>query len=256
LGGLGNFALHAAISILMTSKAGGTMAKARILVVEDDEDIRELLSYTLQAEGWDVLPVVSAEEGLSQLQSRDFNCVILDLMLPGIDGFEFLRRSKNLAGKDHIPIIITTAKGEDADVVAGLELGAEDYVVKPFSPRVLVARIRTALRRSQERSPGKKASTMIRRGSLVLDSLRHEAFFEERALELSATEFSILKCLMDEPGRVFSRGQIIDAVKGQDYPVTDRSVDVQILSIRKKLGKGGALVETVRGVGYRFRAEP
>jgi two-component system phosphate regulon response regulator PhoB len=235
------------------------MAKARILVVEDDEDIRELLSYTLQAEGWEVLPAVSAEEGLSHLQTRDFDCIILDLMLPGIDGFEFLRRSKKLAGKDQIPIIITTAKGEDADVVAGLELGAEDYVIKPFSPRVLVARIRTALRRGQERSPerspGQKASAMIRRGALMLDSLRHEAFFEERSLELSATEFALLKCLMGEPGRVFSRGQIIDAVKGQDYPVTDRSVDVQILSIRKKLGEGGALIETVRGVGYRFRDE-
>ncbi len=231
------------------------MAKARILVVEDDGDIRELLSYTLHAEGWDVLSVVSAEEGLSHLQTRDFDCIILDLMLPGMDGFEFLRRSKNLAGKDHIPIIITTAKGEDADVVAGLELGAEDYVIKPFSPRVLVARIRTALRRGQERSSGQSVSTMIRRGSLILDSLRHEALFEERTLELSATEFAILKCLMGEPGRVFSRGQIIDAVKGQDYPVTDRSVDVQILSIRKKLGEGGVLIETVRGVGYRFRAE-
>ncbi len=231
------------------------MAKARILVVEDDGDIRELLSYTLQAEGWEVLHAVSAEDGLSFLQTKDFDCIILDLMLPGMDGFEFLRRSRNLAGRDRIPIIITTAKGEDADVVAGLELGAEDYVIKPFSPRVLVARIRTALRRGWERSLGHKVSTMIRRGALSLDSLRHEAFFENRPLELSATEFALLRCLMGEPGRVFSRGQIIDAVKGQDYPVTDRSVDVQILSIRKKLGEGGALIETVRGVGYRFRAE-
>ncbi|HAP55355.1 MAG: response regulator transcription factor [Spirochaetia bacterium] len=231
------------------------MAKAKILVVEDDQDIRELLSYTLQAEGWEVLPVVSAEEGLSLLRARDFDCIVLDLMLPGIDGFEFLRRSKNLPGKAGIPILITTARGEDADVVAGLELGAADYVVKPFSPRVLVARIRTALRRGLERSPGQDVQTRLSRGGLVLDPLRHEAFFEDKFLELSATEFSILKCLMEEPGRVFARTQIIDAVKGQDYPVTDRSVDVQILSIRKKLGEGSALIETVRGVGYRFRAE-
>ncbi|MDD3981187.1 MAG: response regulator transcription factor [Spirochaetia bacterium] len=231
------------------------MAKARILVVEDDTDIRELLCYTLQAEGWEVSSVLSAEDGLSLLQARDFDCIVLDLMLPGIDGFEFLRRSKNLPGKAGIPVLITTAKGEDADVVAGLELGAEDYVIKPFSPRVLVARIRTALRRGQERTPGQSPTAKIRRGALVLDPLRHEAFFEDTALELSATEFSILKCLMAEPGRVFSRGQIIDSVKGQDYPVTDRSVDVQILSIRKKLKEGGSLIETVRGVGYRFRAE-
>ena len=137
------------------------MAKAKILVVEDDQDIRELLSYTLQAEGWEVLPVVSAEEGLSLLRARDFDCIVLDLMLPGIDGFEFLRRSKNLPGKAGIPILITTARGEDADVVAGLELGAADYVVKPFSPRVLVARIRTALRRGLERSPGQDVQTPV-----------------------------------------------------------------------------------------------
>jgi two-component system phosphate regulon response regulator PhoB len=229
------------------------MAKVRILVVEDDRDIRELLSYTLQAEGWDVLSAESAEEGLSYLQARDCDCVILDLMLPGIDGFEFLRRSRNLSGKAGIPILITTAKGEDADVVAGLELGAEDYVIKPFSPRVLVARIRAALRRAQDRSGNPNAQERLRRGALVLDSLRHEAFFDEKPLELSATEFSILKCLMADPGRVFARNQIIDAVKGEDYPVTDRSVDVQILSIRKKLGEGGSLIETVRGVGYKFR---
>ncbi len=230
------------------------MAKVRILVVEDDTDIRELLSYTLQAEGWDVLSAESAEEGLVHLQGRDFDCVILDLMLPGIDGFEFLRRSRNLPGKSGIPILITTAKGEDADVVAGLELGAEDYVIKPFSPRVLVARIRAALRRAQERSGNPNAQERLCRGALVLDSLRHEAFFDEKPLELSATEFSILKCLMADSGRVFARNQIIDAVKGEDYPVTDRSVDVQILSIRKKLGEGGSLIETVRGVGYKFRA--
>ena len=227
----------------------------RVLVVDDDPTVREVVAGYLSRAGLTVDEAADGMDALARARHTPPDLVVLDLMLPGIDGFEFLRRSKNLPGKAGIPILITTARGEDADVVAGLELGAADYVVKPFSPRVLVARIRTALRRGLERSPGQDVQTRLSRGGLVLDPLRHEAFFEDKFLELSATEFSILKCLMEEPGRVFARTQIIDAVKGQDYPVTDRSVDVQILSIRKKLGEGSALIETVRGVGYRFRAE-
>lgn len=230
------------------------MAKATILVVEDDPDIRELLSFALGKEGWTVVPAADGEEGLAKLPAANPDLVVLDIMLPGMDGLELLRRIKAEPGRKRLPVIMTTAKGEDSDVVAGLELGAEDYVVKPYSPKVLVARIRAALRRTVDLPTHPfRAETQVLKGSLRLDSARHEVFVGERKVDLSATEFAILEFLLRNPGWVFSRSQIIDAVKGRDYPVTDRAVDVQILSLRRKLGDGGELIETVRGVGYRLK---
>jgi two-component system phosphate regulon response regulator PhoB len=230
------------------------MPKAKVLVVEDDPDIRELLSYSFATEGWSLVMAEDAERGLALLEAEKPDCVVLDIMLPGMDGLEALRRIKAEPSRRRLPVVMTTARGEDADVVAGLELGAEDYVVKPYSPKVLAARIRAALRRRAELADeAASGGGLVRRGDLGLDAARHEAFLGERRLELSATEFAILELLMRSPGRVFSRSQIIDAVRGRDYPVTDRSVDVQILSLRKKLGEGGELVETVRGVGYRLK---
>jgi two-component system phosphate regulon response regulator PhoB len=172
-------------------------------------------------------------------------------MLPGMDGFKTLKKIRALESQaKNTPVIMATARGEEADIVAGLELGADDYVVKPYSPKVLAARIRTVLRRLEEDTEEK---TQFRIGELMLDTTRYEAYNGETLLELSATEFSLLKHFLSHPDMVFSRNQIISAVHGSDYPVTDRSVDVQILSLRRKLAEAGSLIETIRGVGYRFR---
>jgi Response regulators consisting of a CheY-like receiver domain and a winged-helix DNA-binding domain len=230
------------------------MAKATILVIEDDPDIQELLSFSLAKEGWTVVMASDGEEGLSSLPAANPDCVVLDIMLPGMDGLEVLRRIKSEPSRRRLPVIMTTAKGEEADVVAGLELGAEDYVVKPYSPKVLSARIRAALRRTVDlASHASRAETFLAKGDIKLDSARHEVKVREERVDLSATEFAILEFLLRSPGWVFSRSQIIDAVKGRDYPVTDRAVDVQILSLRRKLGEVGDDIETVRGVGYRLK---
>jgi two-component system phosphate regulon response regulator PhoB len=230
------------------------VAKATVLVVEDDPDIRELLTFALGREGWTMVAAADAEEGLASLAVANPDLIVLDIMLPGMDGLDFLRKLKADPALRRLPVIMTTAKGEDSDVVAGLELGAEDYVVKPYSPKVLVARIRAALRRTVDLAdhPFRKDTAVVK-GNLRLDSGRHEVFVDKRKVDLSATEFAILEFLLRNPGWVFSRSQIIDAVKGRDYPVTDRAVDVQILSLRRKLGEGEEYIETVRGVGYRLK---
>jgi two-component system phosphate regulon response regulator PhoB len=232
------------------------MAKATLLVVEDDPDIRELLAYTLGKEGYEVLQAPSGEAGYKAIADKKPDLVVLDVMLPGMDGLELLRRVKADAALKNTPVILVSAKGEEADVVSGLELGADDYVTKPFSPRVLVARVRTSLRRSASREDDQKPEeSLVRHGDFMLDSNRHELRVADRPIDLSATEFAIIERLARAPGRVFTRSQIIDSVRGRDYPVTDRSVDVQILAIRKKLGEKSDIIETVRGVGYRFKDE-
>ena len=175
-------------------------------------------------------------------------------MLPGIDGLETARRLKNDSSTNFIPIIILTAKGEEADIVTGLELGADDYVTKPFSPRILTARIKAVLRRKDKESTQK--NDFIKVFDLELDPGRREIKACGRAVELTFSQFQLLHFLIKRPGWVFTRTQIIDAVQGDDYAVTDRSVDVQIVSLRKKLGTSGKYIETVRGVGYRFREKP
>jgi two-component system phosphate regulon response regulator PhoB len=230
------------------------MAKASVLVVEDDPDIRELLALAFAREGWTLTLAEDGERGLAALEGCDPDCVVLDIMLPGMDGLELLRRIKSSPRWKRVPVVMTTARGEDSDIVSGLELGADDYVVKPYSPKVLAARIRAALRRSSEpEDEGEAEPPTLAKGLLSLDSGRHEVFYGDSPVVLSATEFAILEFLIRSPGRVFTRAQIIDAVRGRDYPVTDRSVDVQILSLRKKLGAGGDSIETVRGVGYRLK---
>ncbi len=229
------------------------MGKATILAIEDDPDIRELLAYAFGKEGWTLVEAESAEEGLVAARRSMPDLIVLDVMLPGMDGLEALRRLKADPVLARVPVILATARGEESDVVSGLELGADDYVPKPFSPKVLVARIRTALRRAEPRDPARGSALRVH--GLSIDAERHEALADGIPLELSATEFSLLELLCRSPGRVYSRQRIIDAIKGPDYPVTDRSVDVQVLSLRRKLGERGVLVETVRGVGYRMRAE-
>jgi two-component system phosphate regulon response regulator PhoB len=229
------------------------MAKAKVLIIEDDAEIQELLSFSLAKEGWTLIAARDGESGLKALSSANPDCVVLDIMLPGIDGLEVLRRIKTEASWKRLPVIMTTARGEETDVVTGLELGADDYVVKPYSPKVLAARIRAALRRKADMNVASDDSIVLVRGDFRVDTGRHEVALSGTQIQLSATEFAILEFLCRNPGWVFSRSQIIDAVKGRDYPVTDRSVDVQILSLRKKLGPGGDYIETVRGVGYRIK---
>jgi two-component system alkaline phosphatase synthesis response regulator PhoP len=231
-----------------------TMAKATILVIEDDPEIRELLAVSLAKEGWTVVMAEDGESGLAKLSAAKPDCVVLDIMLPGMDGLEVLKALKADPERKRLPVIMATAKGEESDVVAGLELGAEDYVVKPFSPKVLVARIRAALRRTTDASGrALPEAASLAAGGINLDRDRHEVRIGEAKVDLSATEFAILELFLRSPGRVFSRSRIIDEVKGRDYPVTDRAVDVQILSLRRKLGERGEDIETVRGVGYRLK---
>jgi len=228
------------------------MGKAVILIIEDDSAIQELLSHTMSKEGWTLLQVLTGEDGIKILKSKKVNCILLDVMLPGIDGLKVLKKIKEIDQCKNIPVIMTTAKGEEADVVTGLELGADDYVVKPYSPKVLIARIRVSLRRQEEKGFNTPVS-FWQQGDIKLDIARHTAFNGDTQLDLFATEFALLKHFLSNPEIVFSRNQIIEAIRGPDYPVTDRSVDVQILGLRKKLGKAGDMIETIRGVGYRFR---
>jgi two-component system phosphate regulon response regulator PhoB len=230
------------------------MSKAVILIIEDDPEIQELLFHSLSKEGWKLIQVKTGEEGLKILKTKKADCILLDIMLPGIDGLTILKKIKDIEQCRNIPVIMTTAKGEEADIVAGLELGADDYVVKPYSPKVLIARIRAGLRRLEE-SAVKKTDTVWQQGEIKLDAARHVVFCGDKQLDLFATEFALLKHFLTNPEIVFSRNQIIEAIRGPDYPVTDRSVDVQILGLRKKLGKAGDMIETIRGVGYRLRIQ-
>jgi two-component system phosphate regulon response regulator PhoB len=228
------------------------MGKKRILIIEDEEDIRELIRYTLDREGFGVSEAGTGEEGLRSAADRNPDLVLLDLMLPGKDGLSVCRELKGDEATRNIPVIMVTARGEESDIVAGLELGAEDYVIKPFSPKVLAARIRSVLRR-REAAASASPADVLSFGSLTIHPGRHEVLVQGRPIELTASEFGILHFLARRPGWVFTRHQIVDAVHGSDYPVTERSVDVQIVGLRKKLKKAGERVETVRGVGYRFQ---
>jgi two-component system alkaline phosphatase synthesis response regulator PhoP len=227
------------------------MAKERILVVDDEEDILELVRFNLAREGYDLICTTSGEETLEIARKDHPDLLILDLMLPGIDGLEVAKILKNDVKTKDIPIIMLTAKGEEADIVTGLELGADDYVTKPFSPRILVARVRAALRRKVKDSP--EDESLVKIHNLEIHPGRREVLVDNQRVQLTFTEFAILNFLARRPGWVFTRFQIVDAVRGDDYPVTDRSVDVQIVGLRKKLGPAGKYIETVRGVGYRFQ---
>ena len=227
------------------------MAHESILAVEDDEDILQLLKYNLTKEGYRVTAVTSGEEGLQIARSAVPDLMLLDLMLPGIDGLEVCRRLKTDSKTGHVPIIMLTAKGEEADIVTGLELGADDYITKPFSTRVLLARVRTVLRRRRAAPP--KEDALLRIHELVIDPGRHEVLLQGQAIDLTATEFRLLHLLARRPGWVLTRTNIVEGLHGNDYPVTDRAVDVKIVALRKKLGSAADYVETVRGVGYRFK---
>jgi two-component system phosphate regulon response regulator PhoB len=228
------------------------MARETVLVVEDEKDIQELIRFNLERDGFQVQTADSVEAARRLLAKHLPGLILLDLMLPGENGFEFCRQLRKDDRTRGLPLIMVTARDEDTDVVAGLEVGADDYIAKPFTPRVLLARVRAVLRRRQPEA-GDSAERLAR-GPIEIDRTRHLVTVAGQALSLTLSEFRILDLLVRRPGVVFSRYQIVDAVHGADYPVTDRSVDVQIVGLRRKLGKHGTLIETVRGVGYRFKA--
>lgn len=227
-------------------------ARADILIIEDEEDIRELVRYNLERERFKTNEAESGEEGVEKALKKHPDLILLDLMLPGKDGLDICRQLKQNDKTRDIPVVMMTARGEESDIVTGLELGAEDYIVKPFSPKVLVARVKAVLRRKQsDQSPSQEDVLSIY--DLVIHPGRHEVTVKGKPVDLTASEFSILHCLARRPGWVFTRYQIVDAVHGEDYPVTERSVDVQIVGLRKKLKNAGEYIETVRGIGYRFK---
>jgi two-component system, OmpR family, alkaline phosphatase synthesis response regulator PhoP len=234
------------------------MAKESVLVVDDEREILELVKYNLAKDGYAVSCVSSGEDALAATRTKMPDIIILDLMLPGVDGLEVCRRLKSDPKTANIPIVMLTAKGGEADIVAGLELGAADYVTKPFSPRVLLARVKAVLRHGAGQSGDDAATVRIK--DLVIHPGRHQVFVKDTPVELTATEFRILLFLAKRPGWVFTRQQIVDAAQGDDVYlndrfVTDRSVDVHIVSLRRKLGCVSAYIETVRGVGYRLHDE-
>jgi len=224
-----------------------------ILLIEDEEDLLELLKYNLQREGYHVDAVTSGEEGLKRIRSEPPSLVLLDLMLPDMDGLEVCRGLKSREQTAGLAIIILTAKGEEQDVVRGLEMGADDYLPKPFSPRVLLARIRAVLRRGVVAGESGPAKQTIESNGIALDLDRHEVHAGGERKDLTATEFRLLATLATHPGRVYTRQQLVEAVHEGLAAVTDRSVDVQVVALRRKLGDAGQAIETVRGVGYRFK---
>ncbi len=226
------------------------MAGKNILIVEDEEDIAELLEYNLQRQGYATTGVGSGEDGLNAVRDARPDLILLDLMLPGLNGLDVCRRLKAEPATKTIPVIMLTAKGEEEDIIAGFDAGADDYVTKPFRPKVLLARVKAVLRRGA--AERRSEDDPIEHGPFYILPGRFEVAVDGTPVELTRTEFRILSFLASRPGWVFTRGQIVKAVHGDDYPVTGRAVDVQVAALRRKLGSGGQMVQTVRGVGYKM----
>ncbi len=229
------------------------MAKKNIFVVEDEEDILDLIRHHLTKEGFAVATATNGLEAVKAVQRKPPDLILLDLMLPGLDGLEVCRQLKKDPKTAGVPILMVTAKDEESDVVTGLELGADDYIVKPFRMKELIARVRAALRRQRPALLDKEAP--VRAGEIEIHPGRHEVKVAGDPVEMTFSELRILHVLASRPGWVLTRDQIVDAVRGADYAVTDRAVDFQIVGIRRKLGDHADCIETVRGVGYRFREE-
>ena len=227
------------------------MAKPKILVVEDEPDILEVMQYNLEREGYKVVACRNGEQGLSRIRTDNPDLVILDLMLPGMDGVEVCRQVKSDPVTRSIPIIMVTAKAAESDIVLGLGIGADDYLGKPFSPRELIARVKVVLRRGPLREQAGAGERVVR-GALTIDLGRHEARVNEALVTLTPTEMRLLHFLASHPGRVFPRAHLLSRVIGEDAIVTDRNIDVHVRALRQKLGEHAACIETVRGVGYRF----
>ncbi len=221
-----------------------------ILIVDDEEDILGLVEFHVKQHGYNTLTATSGEKALTLARNEIPNLIILDLMLPGIGGLDVCQYLKSESATAHIPIIMLTAKGEESDIVRGLELGADDYVTKPFSPKVLMARLNSVIRRKNSKA---ERTPLINYREIEIDPGKRKVTVNGKTIELTFTEFEILRFLCTHPGWVFTRNDIVDKVHGDNYPVTDRSIDVQIVGLRKKLGTAGKYIETVRGVGYRMQ---
>ncbi len=235
--------------VVASGKRGG---KKRILVVDDEKDLVDLISYNLNRNGYDV---ITADDGASALElasKEQPDLVVLDLMLPGVDGMEVAKQLRADPETASIPIIMLTAKSEEVDGVVGLAIGADDYITKPFSMKILLARLNTVLRR-QDGSSGAPEATVLRCGNLVIDTSRHEVRVGAEPIKLTLTEFKLLSALLSARGRVLSRDQLMTKAMGSGVFVTDRAIDVHVTAIRKKLGGASAMIHTVRGVGYRLR---
>lgn len=233
-------------------------AKQKILIVEDEPDIQELIQFNLEAQGYEVSVASDGEVGLSLAESVAPDLILLDIMLPGLDGLTVCRKLREIPSLKTVPIMMLTAKGEESDIVVGLELGADDYMSKPFSPKELIARIRAHLRRSTERGTpvqeraGAEAG-ILKVGPVRIDSARHEVFHGEEKLQLTLAEFKLLNALLERPGKVFTRDQLLTIIAGEETYLVDRNVDVHVRAIRKKLGDDATIIETIRGVGYKCR---
>jgi two-component system phosphate regulon response regulator PhoB len=244
----------------ITRKSQGTLrgcrlnavATGRIVVIEDEADILEVIRYNLAREGYKVITSRDGEEGLATVRKEAPDLLLLDLMLPGLDGIEICRRLKEDPVTRPIPIVMVTAKGEESDIVLGLGVGADDYVAKPFSPKELLARVKAVLRRGPLREERGEGERLVREG-VVIDAVRHELLVDGKPATVTATEFRLLHFLASHPGRVFTRDQLLSRVIGESAIVVDRNIDVHVLAVRKKLGDHRELIETIRGVGYRFR---
>lgn len=226
------------------------MAKETVLIVEDDEDISQLLAYSLENAGYDTLAAADGLDGLAKARRHTPDLILLDLMLPGMDGFDVCKALKRGSETSKIPIIMLTAKGEEVDRIVGLELGADDYVVKPFSPREILLRVRAVLRRNKPEEGARQSWT---RDGLSVDMEAHRAEIDGQELQLTATEFKLLSELIRNPGRVLTRDQLLNTVWGYEFDGYARTVDTHVRRLRQKLGDHARFVETVRGVGYRFR---
>jgi len=232
------------------------MARETILVVEDDENIQQLVGYNLAKAGFHVIYADKGEQAFDLIRREKPELIVLDLMLPGLNGFEVCKLVRKDPKTKNLPIVMLTAKSEENDMAMGLDLGADDYITKPFSPKILVSRIKAALRRKEglaEEGGGSKKNTPLTIHGITIDPNRYEVLVGEEAIPLTVTEFSILELLARRPGWVFNRQQIIDGVRGYDYVITPRAVDVQVFGLRKKLGEAGRYIETVRGIGYRMQ---
>jgi two-component system phosphate regulon response regulator PhoB len=230
------------------------MPKAKVLVVEDDRSLVEVLSYNLKATGYEVLVSTDGQDGLLKAETKSPDIIVLDLMLPVVDGLDVCRRLRAQPTTREIPIIMLTAKAEESDEIVGFSLGADDYVTKPFSVKVLLERIKALRRRRTSEGTSDDVTSKL---GVTVDRVRHQAVAEGTPLALTRSEFRLLDTLIRQPGRVFHRAELIDAALGEDTMVMERTIDVHIRALRRKLGERAEVIETVRGVGYRFRdSEP
>lgn len=224
------------------------MTEQKILIVEDEEDIRDLIHFHLFKNKYKVLEAQNGLDALEIAKSQQPDLILLDIMIPGIDGLEVCRQLKNSPETQEIKVIFITSKGEEEDIVKGLESGAEDYITKPFSPKILTARVKTILKRNQ-----KEISNLINAYGISINDDKRKVLIDEVETSLTETEYQLLKHFITSPGHVFTRSQIVNTIRGQNHAVTDRSVDTQLVSLRKKMGSKGKLIETVWGIGYRFK---